>query len=320
MTTAQRADAAHTLPQKRTLWQRAVRELKQNKYVYIMAVPVILYYIIFCYQPMYGAQIAFKRFEIAKGIAGSQWVGFKYFTDFITGPYFFRLMRNTLLISFYQLLFAFPAPILLAILLNELRSNRFKRTVQTIIYLPHFISMVIICGMIHSFVSRDGVITDLCVALGMTRTNMLGDPRFFRSIYTISGIWQGEGWGTIIYLSALTSIDPQLYEAAIVDGANRFHQMRYVTIPGITPTIVTMFILQLGKVMSVGFEKIILLYNPNTYEVADVISSYVYRMGLSEGTQFSATTAIGLFSSAINFLMIVAANTLSKKLTNSSLW
>ncbi|MGI5854941.1 MAG: ABC transporter permease [Candidatus Merdivicinus sp.] len=320
MTTAQRADAAHTLPQKRTLWQRAVRELKQNKYVYIMAVPVILYYIIFCYQPMYGAQIAFKRFEIAKGIAGSQWVGFKYFTDFITGPYFFRLMRNTLLISFYQLLFAFPAPILLAILLNELRSNRFKRTVQTIIYLPHFISMVIICGMIHSFVSRDGVITDLCVALGMTRTNMLGDPRFFRSIYTISGIWQGVGWGTIIYLSALTSIDPQLYEAAIVDGANRFHQMRYVTIPGITPTIVTMFILQLGKVMSVGFEKIILLYNPNTYEVADVISSYVYRMGLSEGTQFSATTAIGLFSSAINFLMIVAANTLSKKLTNSSLW
>ena len=149
---------------------------------------------------------------------------------------------------------------------------------------------------------------------------MLGDPRFFRSIYTISGIWQGVGWGTIIYLSALTSIDPQLYEAAIVDGANRFHQMRYVTIPGITPTIVTMFILQLGKVMSVGFEKIILLYNPNTYEVADVISSYVYRMGLSKGTQFSATTAIGLFSSAINFLMIVAANTLSKKLTNSSLW
>lgn len=229
-------------------------------------------------------------------------------------------MRNTLLISFYQLIFAFPAPIILAILLNELRSEKFKRTVQTIIYLPHFISMVVICGMIYSFVFRDGVITDIMVLFGMDRTNMLGEPQYFRTIYTASGIWQGVGWGTIIYLSALTSIDPQQYEAAIVDGAGRFQQMWYVTLPGIIPTIITMFILQLGKVMSVGFEKIILLYNPNTYEVADVISSYVYRMGLSEGTQFSATTAIGLFSSAINFTLIVLANTLSKKLNNSSLW
>lgn len=305
---------------KRSLWQRIQRELSANRYVYLMALPVIIYYIIFCYAPMYGAQIAFKRFDVAKGIMGSDWVGFKYFAEFITGPYFFRLMRNTLLISFYEIIFSFPAPILLALLLNELRSEEFKRTVQTIIYLPHFISIVIICGMIHDFVSRDGVVTDLLVMLGMERTNMLGAPQFFRSIYIISGIWQGVGWGTIIYLSALTGIDPQQYEAAIVDGANRLHQVWYITLPGIAPTITTMFILQLGKVMSVGFEKIILLYNPNTYEVADVISTYVYRMGLSEGTQFSATTAIGLFSSAINFLLILTANQVTRKLSHTSLW
>lgn len=320
MTTAKRIKSAPALPRRGTLWERIVRELKRNKYVYIMIIPIVAYYGVFCYAPMYGAQIAFKRFDISKGITGSEWVGFKYFADFITGPYFFRLMRNTLLISFYQLIFAFPAPIILAILLNELRSEKFKRTVQTIIYLPHFISMVVICGMIYSFVFRDGIITDLMVLLGMERTNMLGQPEYFRTIYTASGIWQGVGWGTIIYLSALSAIDPQQYEAAIVDGANRFKQMWYVTLPGIVPTIITMLILQLGRVMSVGFEKIILLYNPNTYEVADVISSYVYRMGLSEGTQFSATTAIGLFSSAINFMMIVLANSLSKKLNNSSLW
>lgn len=310
---------ASALPRK-SLFERIRRELSANKYVYLMALPVILYYIVFCYVPMYGAQIAFKRFDVAKGIMGSEWVGFKYFTDFITGPYFFRLMRNTLLISFYELIFSFPAPIFLALLLNELRSEKFKRTVQTIIYLPHFISIVVICGMIHSFVSREGVITDLMVMFGMERTNMLGEPQFFRSIFIISGIWQGVGWGTIIYLSALTGIDPQQYEAAIVDGANRFHQVWYITLPGIAPTITTMFILQLGRVMSVGFEKVILLYNPNTYEVADVISTYVYRMGLSEGTQFSATTAIGLFSSAINFLMIVGANKVTQKLSHTSLW
>ncbi|MCI8443085.1 MAG: sugar ABC transporter permease [Provencibacterium sp.] len=319
MTLTKSGGRAAARPQK-TLGQRILRELNRNKYVYIMALPVVAYYLIFCYAPIYGAQIAFKRFDIARGITGSEWVGFKHFVDFITGPYFGRLMRNTLLISLYQLLFSFPAPIILAILLNELRSDGFKRTVQTIIYLPHFISIVVICGMIHSFVARDGVITDFLVFLGMERTNLLSQPEYFRPVYIISGIWQGIGWGTIIYLSALTAIDPQQYEAAIVDGANRFHQIRYVTLPGIAPTVVTMFILQLGKVMSVGFEKIILLYNPNTYEVADVISSYVYRMGLSEGTQFSATTAIGLFSSAINFILILIANTLSKKLSNSSLW
>lgn len=319
MTLTNRGSRAVAAP-RRTLGQRILREIRRNKYVYLMALPVAAYYILFCYAPIYGAQIAFKRFDIAKGITGSEWVGFKHFADFMTGPYFWRLMRNTLLISFYQLLFSFPAPIILAILLNELRSEGFKRTVQTIIYLPHFISMVVICGMIHSFVARNGVITDFLVLLGMERTNLLSQPEYFRPVYILSGIWQGIGWGTIIYLSALTAIDPQQYEAAIVDGANRFHQMRYVTLPGIAPTIVTMFILQLGKVMSVGFEKIILLYNPNTYEVADVISSYVYRMGLSEGTQFSATTAIGLFSSAINFIMILTANALSKRLSNSSLW
>ena len=314
MTTAQRADAAHTLPQKRTLWQRAVRELKQNKYVYIMAVPVILYYIIFCYQPMYGAQIAFKRFEIAKGIAGSQWVGFKYFTDFITGPYFFRLMRNTLLISFYQLLFAFPAPILLAILLNELRSNRFKRTVQTIIYLPHFISMVIICGMIHSFVSRDGVITDLCVALGMTRTNMLGDPRFFRSIYTISGIWQGVGWGSIIYLAALSGIDPTLYDAAVVDGAGRFRRMVHITLPALKPTIITLTLMAIGRIFYSDFGLFyqVPMNSGPLLDVTNTIDTYVYR-GLMSLNNISMASAAGVYQSLIGFLLVLAANFIVKK-------
>ncbi len=305
---------------KKPLKVRFFSDIARNKYVYLMALPVFIYYAVFNYFPMYGAQIAFKDYDIAKGFLGSDWVGLQHFKDFIVGPYFYRLMRNTLLISFYQIIFSFPAPIILALLLNELRSKLFKRTVQTIIYLPHFISMVVICGMIHSFVSRDGVITDLAVLFGAKRMNLLGNPDFFRSIYITSGIWQSVGWGTIIYLSAISSIDPEQYEAAIVDGANRLDLARYVTLPGITLTIVTMFILQLGRVMSVGFEKIILLYNPNTYEVADVVSSYVYRMGLSQGFQFSYTTAIGLFSSVLNFIIIVIANGVSKRVNNSSLW
>ena len=305
---------------RRTIPMRIARELRRNRYVYLMALPVIAYYLLFCYGPMYGAQIAFRNFTAFKGIAGSEWVGMKWFVNFIQGPYFSRVMVNTLLISLYQLIFGFPAPILLAPLLNELGNERFKRVVQSIVYLPHFISLVVICGMIRTFVARNGIITELLTLFGFPRTNLLGDPRYFRTVFVASGVWQTIGWNSIVYLSALTAVSPDLYESATIDGANRLQKTLYITLPSITPTIVTMFILRLGQIMSVGSEKILLLYNPNTYEVADVISTYVYRVGLSESFQPSYSTAVGLFSSVINFALILIANSISKKATESSLW
>lgn len=299
---------------------RIARELRRNCYVYLMALPVIAYYLLFCYGPMYGAQIAFRNFTAFKGITGSEWVGMKWFVNFIQGPYFSRVMVNTLLISLYQLVFGFPAPILLALLLNELGNERFKRVVQSIVYLPHFISLVVICGMIRTFVARNGIITEMLTLFGFPRTNLLGDPRYFRTVFVASGVWQTIGWNSIVYLSALTAVSPDLYESATIDGANRLQKTLYITLPSITPTIVTMFILRLGQIMSVGSEKILLLYNPNTYEVADVISTYVYRVGLSESFQPSYSTAVGLFSSVINFALILIANSISKKATESSLW
>jgi putative aldouronate transport system permease protein len=285
-----------------------------------MALPVVLYYIVFHYGPLYGAIIAFKQFDIGKGIWGSPWVGFKHFTDFFSSFYFARLMRNTLFLSLMQLAMGFPVPIILALLLNEVRHKRFKSIVQTSSYLPHFISTVVVCGMIVDFCARDGLITNTLVALGMERTNLLTQPEYFRAIYVFSGIWQEAGWGTIIYLAALAGIDSELYEAAQIDGANRFRQLISITMPSIMPTVVIMLLLNIGRLMSLGFEKIILLYNPNTYETADIISSFVYRKGLGEGFQLSFTTAVGLFSSTINFALIVFANRLSRQVNETSLW
>jgi putative aldouronate transport system permease protein len=306
--------------QKRTFFWKLRREFSINRWLYIMAVPVILYYVIFHYMPMYGAQIAFKEFDISKGIWGSPWVGFKHFIDFVQGMYFWRLMRNTFLISFYQLIFSFPMPIVLALLLNELRNERFKRFVQTAIYLPHFISMVVICGMVLDFVSRTGIIVQIMALFGFEPASLMTRPQYFRPVYIISGIWQEIGWGSIIYLSSLASIDQEQYEAATIDGAGRFKKMFYITLPGILPTITILFILRIGQVMNVGFEKIILLYNSSIYETADVISSFVYRRGLGESFQFSFTSAVGLFSSVINFILIISANQLSKKIGETSLW
>lgn len=295
------------------------RDFVRNKYIYLMAVPIIAYYIIFCYVPMYGVTIAFKDFSIKAGILGSKWVGFKYFRDFFNSYYFLRLIRNTLLINIYDLLWSFPAPIIFALLLNEIRSNLLKRTVQTITYLPHFISMVVICGIILDFTSTKGVINVLLGYLGIEPSNLMARPEFFRTVYIGSGIWQGIGWGSIIYLSALSGIDPQLYEAATIDGANRWKQVWHVTLPGIAPTIIILLILRLGSMMSVGFEKIFLLYNPMTYETADVISTFVYRKGLID-FDYSYSTAVGLFNSVINFALLVIANKLSKKYSETSLW
>lgn len=301
------------------MW-KLTKDYRKHKYLYMMILPVILYYFTFHYVPMYGAIIAFKDFQIGDGFLGSRWVGLEHFTSFFNSYYFKRLLINTLLINVYMLLFSFPAPVLFALLINEIRGNLFKRTVQTITYLPHFISMIVICGMITQFLARDGFITDLLVFMGMERTALLGHPEYFRAIYVISDIWQSVGWGSIIYLAAITGINPELYEASRIDGANRFKQTLHITLPGITPIIVILLILKIGHMLDVGFDKIILLYNPNTYSTADVISTFVYRKGLGESNQFSYTTAVGLFQSAINFVLLIMANRFSARVSENSLW
>jgi putative aldouronate transport system permease protein len=297
-----------------------LQDYRKHKYLYFMVLPVVVFYALFHYVPMYGAIIAFKDYRIAEGFLGSPWVGFQHFMTFFESYYFWRLLKNTLLLNIYSLAFAFPAPILFALLINEIGGRFFKKAVQTITYLPHFISLVVICGMIHQFVAREGVIMDILVWLGMDRTALLGHPEFFRTIYIASDIWQSVGWGSIIYLAAITGINPELYEASRVDGAGKWRQTLNITLPGIAPIIIILFILKIGHMLDVGFEKIILLYNPNTYETADVISTFVYRKGLGSSFEFSYATAVGLFQSALNFLLLIIANKISRRLGESSLW
>jgi len=295
------------------------KELKKNKGLYLMLLPVVVYYLVFCYYPMYGAQIAFRDFSPKLGITGSPWVGLKHFKDFFNGVYFERLIRNTLSINLKNLLFGFPAPIILALMLNEVKSGKFKKTVQTVSYLPHFISTVVIAGMILQFTATDGFITQMMTIFGFTKTNMMMNPDFFQPIYVISEIWQGIGWGSIIYIAAISGISAELYEAARMDGAGRWKQMIHVTIPGILPTIITMLILRIGNMVSLGFEKIILLYNSSIYETADVISTYVYRKGLLDQS-YSFSTSVGLFNSVINLVLLVLANRICKRITEHGLW
>ena len=296
----------------RTDWMR-------NRSLYILVLPVVIFYILFNYKPIYGAIIAFQDYTPRLGISGSEWVGLANFKRFFSDIYFGRLMRNTLLLSVYDIIFGFPAPIILALLLNEIHNRFFKNVTQTITYLPHFISMIVVCGMLTDFSLSTGLFNDIIVFFGGERHPLLQDPSLYRMIYILSDIWQQVGWGTIIYLSALSSVDSQLYEAAQIDGANKWKQTLNVTLPGIAPTIITMFILKIGKLMSMGYEKTILLYNPSTYETADIISSYVYRIGLLE-QDWSYSTAIGLFNSVINFVLLIVANKLSKKYSETSLW
>lgn len=304
---------------KASLGTRIGKEWKRNNCLYIMAIPIILYFVLFKYVPMFGLTIAFKDFNVAKGVFASQWVGLKYFQEFFSSVYFSRIMVNTLVISAMSICFGFPVPIIFALLLNEIRSKKFKSIVQTASYLPHFISMVVICGMIMDFFSTDGLITLLITRFGGENMNYIGESRYFRSIYVITDIWQTFGWGSIIYLAALTGIDEQLYEAARIDGAGRWKQLLHITLPGIAGTIIMMLILRLGRILSVGYEKIILLYTPQTYEVADIISSYTYRMGILNG-RYGYSSAVGLFQSVVNVIILFSANTASKKITETSLF
>lgn len=292
---------------------------KQNWELYLMILPVVAYYIIFCYVPMYGTIIAFQNYSPGRGILGSKWVGLKHFIDFLSSPDIVRLLRNTLTISINTLVFGFTMPIILALMMNEIRQAKFKRVVQTISYMPHFISVVVICGMIKDFVSADGLISGIFAPIIGENVDMLTREKMFVPIYVASGIWQTLGWDTIIYMAALSGIDMQLYEAAKIDGAGKWNQMRYVTLPGIMPTIIIMLILKIGSMLSVGYEKIILLYNPLIYNTSDVISTYVYRLGF-ESQEWSYTSAVGLFNSIINFFLLVSANAISRKMNDTSLW
>ncbi|NLN65807.1 MAG: sugar ABC transporter permease [Clostridiaceae bacterium] len=306
--------------QKKLRWgYRAAYDIKKHYPIYLMILPALVYFIIFHYFPMYGAQIAFRKYTIGDGIWTSEWVGLKNFTTFFKSYYFERLIRNTVLLNVYDILFGFPAPIIFALLIYELRNKVFKKTVQTITYIPHFISLIVICGMIIDFTSPQGMINKIIGFFGIGPIQFLAYPEYFRPIYVASNIWQETGWNSIIYLAALTNISPELYEAAKIDGAGRLRQAVSITLPGIAPTIIIMLILRMGRMMDVGYEKILLLYNPSIYETADVISTFVYRKGLLEAN-FSYSTAVEFFNSLINFVILVAVNKISRKVSETSLW
>ncbi|MBD9009712.1 MAG: sugar ABC transporter permease [Clostridiales bacterium] len=294
------------------------KDFRRNYSIYLILAPIIIYYILFNYAPMYGAVIAFKDYTPAKGILGSPWAGMKYFIQFFSSEYFWQTFRNTFIISIYSIIFCFPAPIILALLLNEVRCSWFKRSVQTLSYLPHFISMVVICGLIRIFVASNGLISQIGSFFGIPPTNLLMRKECFRAIYIISGLWQGIGWDSIIYLAALAGVDRELYDAAVVDGAGRFKQTLHITIPGIMPTIAVLAILRMGGILSANGEKVILLYNSLNRETADVIGSFTYRKGLVE-QNYSYSSAVGLLLSVINFIFITATNKLSKKV-GYNLW
>lgn len=294
-------------------------ELIKNKYLYIMALPGLLYFLIFCYFPMYGAVIAFKDYAPALGILKSPWAGFDNFIKFFNSVNFKSVLSNTIVLSLYGMVVGFPLPIIFALLLNELRLKKFKSFVQTVTYIPHFISMVVVCGIIVNFSMKEGLFNTILGYFGVPAENLLLKPELFKSIYVFSSVWQETGWDSIIYLAALTGIDSTFYEAADVDGAGRWRKMFYITIPGILPTIVIVLILKLGNIMNVGFEKVILLYNSITRDSADVISSYVYRKGIID-YNYSFATAVGLFNSVANVIILTLANTISRKISESSLW
>ncbi|WP_235885465.1 ABC transporter permease [Paenibacillus cymbidii] len=299
---------------------KTIRKIIVDRYMYVLLLPVLLNFIIFHYIPMWGLQIAFKDLDIIKGIAASPWVGFKHFNEFFHSYYFWQLIRNTLLINVYLLVFGFPAPIILALLLNEIKNKLFTKTIQTVVFLPYFISIVVVVGMIKNMLSPEsGIVNVLITSFGGEPIAFLTEPKWFRAIYTMMDIWQSTGFTAIIYIAAIMGIDSDIYEAAEIDGAGRFGQMWHVTLPGIKQTIILLLILKLGNILNVGWQEIILLSNSLTAEVADVIQTYVYFKGLLNA-DYSFATAVGAFQSAIGFIVIVIANRLAKKYSDTYLW
>lgn len=293
--------------------------LRRDWQLYALALAPLLFFAVFRYLPMLGNVIAFRRFQPGGSIFGEEWVGFRYVEMFLSDPSFWQVFGNTFIIGTLTLLFCFPLPIVLALLLNEVGSRYFKRFVQTVSYLPHFLSIVIIAGMLMQLTSVEGTVNQIIRAVGGDAQPFMQMPEWFRTIYVSSEVWQTVGWGTILYLAALTGVDQSLYEASRIDGANRWQQTWHVTLPGIRPTMVTLLILNIGTFMAVGFEKILLLYNPLTYPTADVISTYLYRIGL-ESNNFSYAAAIGMFEALIGLTLILSANAISRRVVGTSLW
>ncbi len=306
-------------PYKKKRFAKMAAIIRKDWQLYSLLILPIIYLVIFKYGPMLGNVIAFRRFVPGGNIYGESWVGFHYFRMFINDPTFWKVFTNTLVLGSLTLIIAFPIPIIFALLLNEVKARKFKRFVQTASYLPHFLSIVIVAGMVLQLTAVNGSINAIVEFFTGERLNFMQQAEWFRTIYITSEIWQGMGWGAILYLAALTTIDESLYEAAKIDGANRWKQTLHITIPGILPTIVVLLILNIGSFLSVGFEKILLLYNPLIYDTSDVISTYLYRVGL-ESSNFSYATAIGLFESIIGLVLVLSANKISRKLTERSLW
>ncbi|WP_238651871.1 ABC transporter permease [Paenibacillus piscarius] len=306
-------------PLRTEKWER-FQALKKYWDLYLIMLPGLAYFIIFKYVPMGGIIVAFQDFNAFAGIRGSEWVGLAHFKNMFMDSEFYTVFKNTLLISLYKLIWGFPGPIILALMLNEVRHMLYKRGVQTLVYLPHFLSWVIIGGILINVLSpATGIVNQFLGMLGLEPVFFLGSPEWFRTVLVVSDIWKEAGWGAIIYLAALASIDPQIYEAAVVDGAGKWKQLIHVTLPSLIGTIVILFVLRLGSVLDVGFEQIFVLYNPLVYNVADVIETYVYRTGITQG-QFSFTTAVGLFKSVISLILVVLANQAARKLGQDSLW
>ena len=301
---------------KKVEWNK----IKQSWQLYVFALPAFVLVLVFSYFPMYGIIIAFQNFRPVDGFWGSQWVGFQHFSNFFSSHHFWRLMTNTFMISFYGLVAGFPVPIILALAFNELRDSKFKKISQTVTYAPHFISTVVFAGMIISFASPTiGIANHFLGFLGIEPIAFLQRPELFRHVYVWTGIWQSAGWGTIIYLAALSGVDPSMHEAATIDGATRWQRNRYINLPTIMPTIIILLILNVGSVMSVGFERILLLHNSQNASTADVISLYVFQVGIMGG-QFSFAAAVGLFNNVINAVLMIAVNIASKKASGVSVW
>ena len=299
--------------------QRTLRRMRRKWQLYLLILPAIVSVFIFHYIPLYGVQIAFKNFRSSKGILGSEWVGFKHFARFLAYPDFWKILWNTVRISLYALA-TFPCPVILALMMNELNSERYKKFMQMVTFAPHFISTVVVCSMVLLFFDRSqGLVNNVIAALGGERYDFVSSTRYFSSLYVWSGVWQNLGWNAIIYIAALSSVSPELIEAARVDGATRLQIVRYVNFPAILPTVITMLILSAGSLLNVGFEKIYLLQNPLNMEASRVISTYVYEIGL-QGGQFSYSTAIGLFNNVVNIVVIILVNGISKRVTRVALW
>lgn len=302
------------------LSRRTKRALRRDWQLMVLCILPVAYFIIFYYVPMYGVQIAFKDFKAIKGIWGSPWVGLKHFKRFFNSSQFWPLLKNTLALSFMQLLIGFPVPIMLAILLNQMRNKKYKKFVQSVVYCPHFISIVVLTSMLYIFLSpRNGIINTMIKALGGEPIFFLGEAKYFRGVFVASGVWQNAGWNAIIYISALAGISPDLYEAAEIDGANKWQRIWHIDLPGILPTMVMMFIMEIGKVMNLGFQKAYLMQNAQNLATSEIISTYIYKVGLINA-QYSYSAAINLFNNVINIILLISCNYLAKKITKNSLW